>query len=179
MKKVAIQGYKGCFHEQAARLFYGEIEPLECNTFEDLYKALDAGEADAAVMAIENTVSGGLLHNFELLRTQGKRGFLPHTDRSAHVRSIGGKDNAQEHVVPRRFELLHIPFTQHRPVQDGDGFVEMRTNGGHTGGGNERAARLQKRDKRKTDVGLRSENFVVETINLYICIIENNIPLFK
>ena len=46
MKKVAIQGYKGCFHEQAARLFYGEIEPLECNTFEDLYKALDAGEAE-------------------------------------------------------------------------------------------------------------------------------------
>ena len=73
MKKVAIQGYKGCFHEQAARLFYGEIEPLECNTFEDLYKALDAGEADAAVMAIENTVSGGLLHNFELLRTRGKQ----------------------------------------------------------------------------------------------------------
>ncbi len=73
MKKVAIQGYKGCFHEQAARLFYGEIEPLECDTFEDLYKALDAGEADAAVMAIENTVSGGLLHNFELLRTQEKK----------------------------------------------------------------------------------------------------------
>ena len=73
MKKVAIQGYKGCFHEQAARLFYGEIEPLECNTFEDLYKSLDAGEADAAVMAIENTVSGGLLHNFELLRTRGKQ----------------------------------------------------------------------------------------------------------
>ncbi len=73
MKKVAIQGVKGCFHEQAARLFYGEhgnVEPsiVECYTFDDLYKNMDSGSADAAVMAIENTVSGGLLPNFELLR---------------------------------------------------------------------------------------------------------------
>jgi prephenate dehydratase len=77
MKRVAIQGYMGCFHEQAARLFYGEmpgksgqdgVSIVECDTFEGLYKAMEEGRADAAVMAIENTVSGGLLHNFELLR---------------------------------------------------------------------------------------------------------------
>lgn len=73
MKKVAIQGVKGCFHEQAARIFYerhgGDIPyVVECLTFDDLYKSMDSGKADAAVMAIENTVSGGLLPNFELLR---------------------------------------------------------------------------------------------------------------
>lgn len=73
MKRVAIQGYKGCFHEGAARLFYGEIAAVECDTFPDLYTAMDEGRADAAVMAIENTVSGGLLHNFELLRQRGRR----------------------------------------------------------------------------------------------------------
>ena len=82
-KRVAIQGFKGCFHEQAARLFYDSschserseesLSVVEYNTFEDLYSSLDNGEADAAVMAIENTVSGGLLHNFELLRTRGKK----------------------------------------------------------------------------------------------------------
>ena len=74
-KRIAIQGFQGCFHEQAARLFYGDtpLQIVECNTFEDLYRALDKGEADAAVMAIENTVSGGLLHNFELLRTRARR----------------------------------------------------------------------------------------------------------
>ena len=72
--RVAIQGFKGCFHEQAARLFYdAPLDILECNTFEDLYKALDEHKADAAVMAIENTVSGGLLHNFELLRTRDRK----------------------------------------------------------------------------------------------------------
>jgi len=77
MHRIAIQGYMGCFHEQAARLFYGErpggagqdgVSIVECDTFEGLYNAMQEGRADAAVMAIENTVSGGLLHNFELLR---------------------------------------------------------------------------------------------------------------
>lgn len=89
LKRIAIQGYSGCFHEQAARLFYGvsghdgqchdgaeqevamggrEIRTVECDTFEGLYVALREGRADSAVMAIENTVSGGLLPNFELLR---------------------------------------------------------------------------------------------------------------
>ena len=73
MKKIAIQGVKGCFHEQAARLFYeehGHVVPqiVECLTFDGLYESMNAGNADAAVMAIENTVSGGLLPNFELLR---------------------------------------------------------------------------------------------------------------
>ena len=71
MKRIAIQGYKGCFHEQAARLFYGETGVVECDTFQGLYDAMEEGRADAAVMAIENTVSGGLIHNFELLRSQG------------------------------------------------------------------------------------------------------------
>ncbi|MBP5389708.1 MAG: prephenate dehydratase [Bacteroidales bacterium] len=79
MKKVAIQGFSGCFHEQAARDFYcagtaGSARPAEdiaivaCATFDDLFQALAEGRADAAVMAIENTISGGLLPNFDLLR---------------------------------------------------------------------------------------------------------------
>lgn len=74
MRRVAIQGYSGCFHEEAARRFYststGEknVEIVECDTFEGLYSAMREGRADAAVMAIENTVSGGLIPNFDLLR---------------------------------------------------------------------------------------------------------------
>ena len=77
-RKVAIQGVKGCFHEQAPRQFYqdhGHIVPeiVECATFNGLYRSMDLGEADAAVMAIENTVSGGLLPNFELLRKYDRK----------------------------------------------------------------------------------------------------------
>jgi len=77
MTRVAIQGFYGCFHEQAARLFYQKNfeqtpEIIECATFDGLYDLLEAGKADAAIMAIENTISGGLLPNLELLRNRKK-----------------------------------------------------------------------------------------------------------
>ena len=76
--RIAIQGIKGCFHEQAAYLFYEKKglpkpEVVECSSFDDLYRAMDSGQADSAVMAIENTVSGGLLPNFELLRKHDRK----------------------------------------------------------------------------------------------------------
>ena len=77
MTTVAIQGFRGCFHEQAARVFYSvrgeEIGIVECPTFESLFKALSEGRAQAAAMAIENTISGGLIPNFELLRAHPYR----------------------------------------------------------------------------------------------------------
>ena len=77
-KRISIQGVKGCFHEQAARLFYQSRNQqvpdiVECLTFDDLYLSMDRGESDAAIMAIENTVSGGLLPNFELLRKYDRK----------------------------------------------------------------------------------------------------------
>jgi len=70
---IAIQGYRGCFHEQASREFYSsrgeDVDILERPTFESLFKAMDEGKATAAAMAIENTISGGLIPNFELLRS--------------------------------------------------------------------------------------------------------------
>ena len=78
MKRVAIQGFSGCFHEEAARKFYKDQfdvvpEIVECATFEGLFESLEDGSADAAVMAIENTTSGGLLSNFDLLRCNPQR----------------------------------------------------------------------------------------------------------
>ena len=78
MNKVAIQGIKGCFHEQAAYLFcekegLSKPEVVECSSFDELYKRMDDGSADSAIMAIENTVSGGLLPNFELLRKYNRK----------------------------------------------------------------------------------------------------------
>lgn len=70
MTKVAIQGYPGAFHEIAARLYYGdrnmEIEPT--HTFDDLVKKVEIGEqANAGLMAIENSLAGSLMYNYGLL----------------------------------------------------------------------------------------------------------------
>ncbi|TXC76041.1 prephenate dehydratase [Luteibaculum oceani] len=67
--KIAIQGIKGAFHEEAAIRAFGEnIECLCCQNFPEVIKALDGNEADYAVMAIENTISGTILNNYNLIR---------------------------------------------------------------------------------------------------------------
>lgn len=68
-KRVAIQGIKASFHEEAALKFFGEdIETIECNSFKQTFQKLEAGEADFVVMAIENSIAGSLLPNYSLLR---------------------------------------------------------------------------------------------------------------
>jgi prephenate dehydratase len=73
--KIAIQGEKGCFHEVAARQYfsYDEIDIVPCSTFDLTLNTLKAGNADFAVMAIENARSGSILYNYTLLRESGMK----------------------------------------------------------------------------------------------------------
>ncbi|RCH56300.1 prephenate dehydratase [Mucilaginibacter hurinus] len=66
--RVAIQGIRASFHEEAAFRYFGEdIDTVECNTFKETFEALKKGEADYVVMAIENSIAGSLLPNYTLL----------------------------------------------------------------------------------------------------------------
>ena len=71
--KVAIQGGKGSFHDQAAREYFAssELELICCNSFDELFDQVIDKNAEVAVMAIENTVAGSLLPNYALLRDLG------------------------------------------------------------------------------------------------------------
>jgi prephenate dehydratase len=73
--KIAIQGETGSFHEVAARQYfnYDEIEIVPCSTFDLELDILKRGEADFAVMAIENARSGSILYNYTLLRESGMK----------------------------------------------------------------------------------------------------------
>ena len=70
IKKVSIQGYEGSFHQEAAQHFFGKnIEVIPCATFREVIKKATAkNEADAAVMAIENSIAGSILPNYTLLQ---------------------------------------------------------------------------------------------------------------
>lgn len=69
MKKIAIQGFSGSYHEIAAKQYFKSEIALEmCDSFINLFKSLDAGRADMAVMAIENTIAGPIIFNYSLLR---------------------------------------------------------------------------------------------------------------
>ena len=66
--KIAIQGIRGSNHHQVAEEFFGkDIELIECLSFHKLVDVLLSGEADKAVMAIENSIAGSILPNYALV----------------------------------------------------------------------------------------------------------------
>ena len=73
MKRIAIQGTLGSYHEIAAHQYFKdeEIELICCATFEDVFKTIHKDSQTIGMLAIENTIAGSLLHNNELLRQSG------------------------------------------------------------------------------------------------------------
>lgn len=67
---VAIQGIRGSFHHEAAELFFREAgtEYIPCLGFKELVIAVKEGHAGFGVMAVENSLVGGMLPNFSLIR---------------------------------------------------------------------------------------------------------------
>src|SRR3984893_18072990 len=68
--RISIQGYEGSFHQSAARHFFGKnVEVIPCATFRDVMKiAANKKESDGGVMAIENSIAGSILPNYNLLQ---------------------------------------------------------------------------------------------------------------
>ena len=73
MRQVAIQGIKGSFHDIAAHRFFDneELDLICCDTFEQVFEQMEQDPNVCALVAIENTIAGSLLHNYELLRESG------------------------------------------------------------------------------------------------------------
>jgi prephenate dehydratase len=69
-KGIAIQGYEGSFHQVAARSFFGkEVDVIPCANFRDLIQiAGDPVQSAGGIMAIENSIAGSILPNYNLLQ---------------------------------------------------------------------------------------------------------------
>jgi prephenate dehydratase len=68
-QRIAIQGYEGSFHHQAAKLYFGKnIEVMPCASFKTLVQQVQQNKhVHAGLMAIENSIAGSILANYTLL----------------------------------------------------------------------------------------------------------------
>jgi len=68
-KKIAIQGGYGAFHEIAAHHYFEneDIEILPRNTFRDMVFTLKDRQCDFGIMAIENSLAGSIIPNYNLI----------------------------------------------------------------------------------------------------------------
>jgi len=57
MKRIAIQGERGCFHDIAAHQYFSDtnIELVCCNSFEQVFDTMKADDTCTGLIAIENT----------------------------------------------------------------------------------------------------------------------------
>lgn len=85
MKKIAIQGVHGSYHDIAAHQYFNEeIELICCSTFEQVFESIVKDSEVLGMLAIENTIAGSLLHNNELLRTSNTEIVGEHKLRISH-----------------------------------------------------------------------------------------------
>ena len=66
--KIAIQGVQGSNHHQVAQEYFGAgIDLVECLSFDNMIDHLLDGTADKGVMAIENSIAGSIIPNYNLV----------------------------------------------------------------------------------------------------------------
>src|SRR5687767_10164546 len=90
MKKVVFQGEPGANSDIACREAFPADEAVPCATFEDCFAAIDRGDADLAMIPVENSLAGRVADIHHLLPTSG-------------LNIIG------EHFLPIHFQLMAAP----------------------------------------------------------------------
>ncbi len=87
---IAYQGERGANSHIACLNMYPDHTPMPCRTFEDVIAAVESGNADLAMIPVENTIAGrvGDIHH-----------LLPAT--RLHI--------IAEHMMPIRFQLMAPP----------------------------------------------------------------------
>ncbi len=90
--RVSYQGEPGSNSYVASQAMYPQLEPLSCTTFEDTFAAVDEGNADVAVIPVENSLAGRVADIHHLVPTSDL--FI-----------------VAEHFMPIHFSLLTVPGT--------------------------------------------------------------------
>lgn len=86
-RRVTIQGVAGCYHDAAARRYFGNqsIDVIPCDSFPKMFEELATDASLIGIMAIENTIAGSLLQNHELLRMSHMQIVGEHKMRISHT----------------------------------------------------------------------------------------------
>lgn len=109
MIKVAIQGIAGSFHDIAAQWYFGkdEVEVVPCSTFKELFTCLHDNGSVVGMVAIENTIAGSLLPNYNMLRESNLTIIGEHKLRVKHnLVALPGQTIADIHEVHSHYMAL-------------------------------------------------------------------------
>ncbi len=81
---IAFQGLPGAYSNLACRAAYPDMKALPCESFEDMFAAVSGGEADLAMVPIENSVAGRVADIHHLMPESGLHIIGEHFQRVNH-----------------------------------------------------------------------------------------------
>jgi prephenate dehydratase len=68
MTRVAFQGERGAYSEEAIYQFFGpNVESVPCESFEGIFEAVESGAAGYGALPVENSTAGSINQAFDLL----------------------------------------------------------------------------------------------------------------
>ncbi len=107
-KRIAFQGAPGANSDIACRTAYPEMDSMPCDTFADAFRAVQSGEAELAMIPIDNTVAGRVADIHHLLPDSGLHIIAEHFERINHqLLGVKGVDTSEIKEVHSHVHALN------------------------------------------------------------------------
>ena len=130
--RIAFQGELGAYSHEAACRSRPELEPLPCRTFEAVIDAVRAGEADLAMLPVENTTYGRVADIHRLL-PESSLHIIDEEFLRVHINLLAVPGATLEGIVRAHSHLVLLPQCK--------GFLTKHGIEGRVSPDNARAAR--------------------------------------
>ncbi|WP_413720957.1 prephenate dehydratase [Silicimonas sp. MF1-12-2] len=106
--RIAFQGEPGAYSHQACRETRPTLEPLPCRTFEDVIHAVQSGEADEAMLPVENTTYGRVADIHRLLPESGLH-IVDEAFVRVHINLLGVPGSRVEDIRRAHSHVVLLP----------------------------------------------------------------------
>lgn len=116
---VAYLGPQGSFSEQAAQEQFGHfVSPVYCRTFDEVFRSVEAGQADVGIVPVENSTEGAVNRTLDLLlnsplKVLGERSIKIHHELMVKGGSMDGVTRVMAH--PQALAQCQGWLTTHYP----------------------------------------------------------------
>ena len=107
-QKIAIQGELGSYSHEACRNKRPDMEVLPCRGFEDAINAVRTGEAELAMLPVENTTYGRVADIHRLLPHSGLH-IIDETFVRVHINLLGVPGATVEDIEEAHSHLVLLP----------------------------------------------------------------------
>jgi prephenate dehydratase len=147
-KRIAFQGEPGAYSHEACRNARPDMEALACATFEDVIAAVKTGQAELAMLPVENSTYGRVADIHRLLPQSGLH-IVDEAFVRVHINLLAVPGASLEDVKEAFSHLVLLPQCA--------GFLSQHGIRGRVSPDNARAAREVAEEGNKAQAALASE----------------------